>query len=183
MVTWNGEPLIADLTLQEFKDVLWFFQTQIKTHILHYSGCYSGGNHIKLAFENEHQETYNFAIICDCLTDGATYCKWDNRLPSWQQKFLTVDDVYYDKAKKSWDLIMRSPYNWNEFFNSISRIDFSIESIDRLPKALSYISYPVLANISLLRRPGTDSFYPLTSSGVFKVDDRFIKLESENKEK
>ena len=182
-VTWNSEPLIADLTVKEFKDVLYFFQTQMKTHMLYYSGCYSGGNHIKLAFENGDKKTYNFAIICDCLTDCATYCKWDNKLPSWQQKFLTVDDVYYDPAKKSWGLIMKSPYNWNEFFNAISKIDFSIESIDLLPMALSYISYPVLANISLLRRVGTDNFYPLAPSGVFKIDDRFIKLENENKEK
>lgn len=182
VVTWNGEPLIADLTVQEFRDVLHFFQTQLKTHMLHYSGCYSGGNHIQLAFENEHKQTYNFAIICDCLTDCATYCKTDNRLPSWQQQFLTVDDVYYDSEKNSWAPILKSPYHWDAFFNSISGIDFSIESIERLPTALSNISYSVPANISLLRRPGTDGFYPLTSSGVFKIDARFINRENENKD-
>lgn len=175
-VSWNGEPLIADLTLQEFKDVLGFFETQLNTHMLHYSSCYAGGNHIELAFE----KPYNFAIICECLTDCAIYCKWTNTLPSKQKKILTVDDLHYDSKLKSWDLNMKSPYRWNKFFSSISKIDFSLETIEYLPKALTYITYPIIANISLLRRPGINQFYPVTSADTLKIDDQFVLFETKN---
>ncbi len=180
-ITWAGEPCIADLNLQEFKEVLEFFQTQLKTQMLHYSSCYAGGNHIELAFEKDQkQQIYDFAIICECLTDCSTYCKWGNLLPSSLKPFLTADDLIYDSAIKNWDLVIKSPYEWEKFFNCISKIDFSIESMDRLPKILSYITYPIIANISLLRRPGINNFYPLTSSGIIKVDDRFMRLENEH---
>lgn len=177
-ITWKGEPLISDLTLQEFKDVLDFFQTQLNTHVLHYSSCYAGGNHVEAVFD---KQTYNFAIICECLTDCTTYCKWTNTLPSKQKKFLTVDDLYYDAETKGWNLNMKSPYKWDKFFDSISTIDFSLETIDFLPKALAHITYPIIANISLLRRPGIDQFYPLSPPGTIKVDDQFILMGNKNK--
>jgi hypothetical protein len=177
-IIWNGEPLISDLTLQEFKNILDFFQTQLNTHTFHYSSCYAGGYHIGLIFD---KQTYNFAIICECLTDCATYCKWTNTLPSKRKKFLNADDLYYDSVAKSWNLNMKSPYNWDKFFDSISAIDFSLETIDFLPKALVHITHPVIANISLLRRPGINQFYPVSPSGTIKFDDQFVSMRNKNK--
>jgi hypothetical protein len=178
-ISWSGEPLIADLTVPEFRNVLDFFQTQLNTHLLHYSSCYAGGNHIELAFE----KVYNFAIICDCLTDCATFCKWTNTLPSKQKKNLTVDDLDYHLAVKSWGLNMRSPYNWDEFFKVAAQIDFSalftfsLEKSEELPRALAHITYPIIANISLLRPPGSNRFHPLISQDMMKIDDQSVLFE------
>jgi len=184
IVTWDGQPCIANLNPQEFKDVLEFFHTDVKTHLFQYSGCSGGGNHIDVVFENGSNRTYNFPIIVENLTDCTSYCKWNNPLRSNEKKFLTTDDLYYNSANKSWNLITKSPYEWNKFFNAISKADFSqdqiIETIARLPKILSYITYPVIASISLLRRPGINNFYPLSLSDTIKIDDRFIEQTKKN---
>lgn len=184
IVTWIGEPLIADLNVQAFKGVLNFFQTKVKTHIFHYSCCSGGGNHIDLL--EDEDANYNFPIVCECLTDCTNYCRWKTMLPSKQKSFLTNDDLYYDSTSKAWALITNSPYEWAKFFKAISKIDFSqefsCEAIERLPKILSYITHPVIANISLIRRPITNKFYPISASDTVKIDDILIKQKKENKE-
>lgn len=178
--TWT-RPCLADLNVQEIRQVLLFFHTQLNTHVFHYSSCYAAGNNIDLMFENN---TYNYTIICECLTDCATYCKWKTMLPSPEKKFLTTDDLYYDSTSKSWNLVTKSPYDWGKFFSAISQVDFSeeraIESIERLPDILYHITHPTICNISLLRRPDMRNFYPLSSSDTVKIDDRFITQAKKN---
>lgn len=98
-ITWNGQPLIADLTVDEFREVLDFFHSKVKTHLFHYSSCYGGGNHIELIFNQERDESYNYGIICGTLTDTATYCKWTTLLSSSERTFLTTDDLVYDATR------------------------------------------------------------------------------------
>ncbi len=178
-ITWNGQPIIADLTVQEFHAFLDFFQVNVKTHFFHYSSCYAGGNHIPLIFKEGQNESYNFAIICDCLTDSANYCKWTTLLPCAERKFLTTADLTYDAAKNCWQLPITPVYHWNVFFNDVATIDFSIGSIERLQEMMSSITYPIIANIPLLCLPGTNVFYPLFSSDVIKIDERLLSLVEE----
>lgn len=183
IVKWIGEPCIADLNVQDFKNVLEFFQSKLNTHLFHYSSCSAGGNHIDLAFKNASDKIYNFAIICDCLTDCASYSKWKTMLPSTEKKFLTANDLYYESLEKTWKLTTKSTYEWYKFFSAISKIDFIgdqvIESNEHLPKILSYITYSAICNTSLLRRPGSNNFYPITSADTLKIDDLFIREAKE----
>lgn len=178
-VTWNGQPIIADLTVEEFRSFLDFFQANVKTHFLHYSTCYAGGNHIPLIFDNEENATYNYAIICGTLTDSVTYCKWTTLLPSAAKKFLTTADLTYDMIRNCWQLSLDPVYHWEEFFNDIATIDFSAGSIERLQDIMPSINHSIIANISLLCLPGTNHFFPLYSSDVIKIDERLITYAGE----
>lgn len=173
-ISWTGKPIIADLDKQEFKEMLEFFQSNVKTNLFHYSGCNAGGNHIPLIFNNQQINTYNFAIICDVLTDCTSYCKWTNLLPSDQKKFLTINDLVYDSTKNCWQLPFTPAYHWENFFNDLATIDFSVGSIERLQKIMNFITYPIIANIPLLCLPETNEFFPLQSSEVIKIDDRLV---------
>jgi hypothetical protein len=174
---WWKEPIIADLNPQEFTDVLNFFQTKVSTRFFHYAACYAGGNHIALIFNGKQ---YNFAIMCDNLTDCTTYCKWTTLLPSDDKQFLTTADVTYDKAKNCWQLPLTPVYFWNKFFTDISSIDFSAGSIDRLQNMMSSIQYTAVANIPLLCLPETNKFFPLQAAGTMKIDDNLLALAEEN---
>jgi len=173
-ISWIGKPLIADLDTQEFKEVLDFFQSNVKTHFFHYSSCYAGGNHISLLFNNEPKKTYNFAISCDTLTDCTSYCKWSNLLPSDQTKFLKTTDLTYDSTKNCWQLPLTPAYRWKDFFKGLATIDFSFASIESLQEILTFITHPIIANTSLLCLPGTHEFFPLQSSDMIKIDDRLV---------
>ena len=172
-ITWSGEPVIADLTVQDFTDVLTFFQNKVSTRFFHYASCYGAGNHIPLIFKDKY---YNFAIMCDNLTDCATYCKWTTLLPSDDKQFLTTADVRYNQQKSCWQLPLTPVYFWNKFFTDISSIDFSIGSIERLQSMMSSIQYSIIANIPLLCLPETNNFFPLQLSNIIKIDDRLLAL-------
>lgn len=181
-ISWIGKPIIADLDRQEFKEVLDFFHSKVKTHLFHYSSCYAGGNHISLIFNNESKKTYDFAITCDTLTDCTSYCKWTNMLPSDQKKFLTTADLAYDSTKNCWQLPLTPAYRWQSFFNGLATIDFSWASIESLQDILAFITYPIIANIPLLCLPGTNEFFPLQSSDVIKIDDRLVATAEKRSE-
>lgn len=175
-VTWVGEPCIADLTVQEFTDMLMFFQSKVKTNFFHYASCYAGGNHISLIFKSDQKDPYNFAIICDNLTDCATYCNWTTLLPSQDKQFITTSDLHYDSTKNCWGLPLAPVYHWDDFFRNIETIDFSIGSIERLQKIMPLISYPIIANIPLLCLPETNNFFPLQQEDVIKIDDQLLAV-------
>ncbi len=175
-ISWIGEPIIADLSIHEFSDVLEFFQSRVTTNLFHYSTCNGGGNHIPLVFKNEQRKPYRFAIICDTLTDCVSYCKWTTLLPSDEKKFLTTADVIYDTTKDCWQLPLAPVYHWGDFFKGLATIDFSTGSIERLQEMMSSITYSIIANIPLLCLPETHDFFPLYSSDVIKIDDRFLTL-------
>lgn len=173
-ISWIGKPIIADLDVNEFKKVLDFFQSKVKTNLFHYSSCYAGGNHISLIFNNEQKKTYSFAITCDTLTDCTSYCKWTNLLPSNQKFFLTTADLGYDSTKNCWQLPLNPVYHWEKFFKGLAAIDFSVASIDSLEEIMVFITYPIIANIPLVCLPGTNDFFPLQSTHVIKIDDRLV---------
>jgi hypothetical protein len=164
-VTWEAEPVISDLRVDEFKAVLAFFNSEVKTHLFHYSGCYSGGNHLSLAFD----KTYDFPIICDTLTDCYSYCKWNNKLPSEEKKLLTAEDLRL--SEEHWRLDTESPYRWSKFFSEIKEIDFSPASLERLPEILSSITHSLAADISLLRPAKGESFFPIYPIDTFKINE------------
>ena len=69
-LSWHAVPIIVDLPLDQFHATLNFFNDRISTHSLHYSGCFSGGNHSALPFQQSY-DSYNYALISACLTDCA----------------------------------------------------------------------------------------------------------------
>jgi hypothetical protein len=180
IITWSGEPVIADLTIEDFAGVLTFFENKVSTRFFHYATCYGAGNHIALMFNNKY---YNFAIMCDNVTDCATYCKWTTLLPSHEKQFLTTADITYDEVKNCWQLPLTPVYFWGKFFTDMSAIDFSIGSIERLQEMMSSIQYTAVANIPLLCLPKTNTFFPLQQTDVIKIDDQLLALaeaEDEN---
>ncbi len=164
-VHWEADPLIADLTLSDFQQFLDYLDTRIHTHLLHYSGCYSGGNHIALAFE----KSYSYPIICDVITDVASVCKKKIVLPSSEKKFITADDLTYSVETATWHLPLPQACLWGQFFAEIDKNDFSTASLVALPETLSLISNPTIANIAQLRLANSESFFPLHNSTVYTL--------------
>lgn len=174
-VTWSGQPIIADLTVPEFTGFLDFFEFEVKTHLLHYSCCYGGGNHIPLIFKEKQNRPYHYAIMCDTLTDAASYCKWTTALPSAGKRFLTTADLTFAAERNCWQLSLTPVYYWDNFFNDVAAIDFSIGSIERLQEMMSSITYSIISNIPLLCLPGTNNFIPLYGADILKIDERLLR--------
>lgn len=152
-----------------------FFNTQVKTNLLHYSTCSGGCNHLIIPFQDK--KTFNYTIACAVLTDCASYCKWENRLPSEQKKFLTTADLTYDALNKRWQLPIKSPYNWTLFFNTLEKNDSSKEaSDDNLLKAFGAITSPTFENTCQLRRANTEHFYPLYPPSYSKISDSMLAI-------
>lgn len=181
-ITWKGEPIIANVSLEEFNGILAFFDEKVNTNFLHYSSCYAGGNHSKLIFGNDGKKTYNYVLICGNLTDCMSYCKWAVSLPSAYKNFLTCDDLRYDKTQKSWRLPLRFEYRWKYFFKNIACIDFSGGSIERFLDILPAITCSSIADIPLLCLPHTQTFYPLCGSNIAKIDSQLLEVAEEQKE-
>lgn len=175
VVSWKGEPFIVNMTVQEFKDVLTFFQSRVDTHFLHYSCCYAGGNHSSLIFGQGGEKTYNFPIICGTLTDCISYCKLDIVLPSREKKYFTSADLIYDSEQQRWTMSLPTDHRWHDFFKAMATIDFSAGSIERLPNILPAITCSTIADIPNLCLPGTTDFFPLHPENVAILDDRLIE--------
>ena len=175
-----GEPLITDLPVEQFCSLLDFFNEQVNTHCLHYATCYGGGNHTILPFQHR-EKTYNYAIICACLTDCHSYCKWDNCLPSSGKRFLVTTDLGYNKVTKEWQLLAKSPYNWDLFFNKLVSIDFASDFTEHLLPALRAVTLDSLEDMSMLRLPHCRAFYPVYEQGFSKISDHMLSLAAKEK--
>ncbi len=171
---WSCQPIIADLTAEEFTLLLDFFHSKVKTHFFHYATCYGGGNHLPLLFNKGLHAFYHFPIMCDTLTDCASYCKWTTSLPSYGKPFLTTSDLIYDHEKSCWQLPLAPVYHWKSFFDDLAAIDFSPGAIENLQAMMSSITYPIIANIPMVCLPYSTNFFPLYSSDVVKIDEKLL---------
>lgn len=168
---------IADLTLKEFCSLLDFFNTSLKVNSLLYSTCYGGGNHSIVPFT----KTYNYTIICSCLTDNYSHCKWDNNLPG-ARNFLTTADLSYSSSANHWKLPLERAYNWNNYFEALEKIDLQ-EGISKVnfTSILKDLSCEKFENTSLLRLPGAGHFYPLYPPSYSKISDQMLAIVKKNK--
>jgi hypothetical protein len=168
---------IADLTLKEFCSLLDFLNTSLNVNSLLYSTCYGGGNHSIAPF----QKTYNYTIICSCLTDNYSYCKWGNNLPG-SRNFLTTADLSYSSSGNHWQLPLERAYNWNNYFEALEKLDLREEiSKVNFTSILKDLSCEKFENTSLLRLPGAGHFYPLYPSSYSKISDQMLAIVKKDK--
>jgi len=174
-LSWHAVPIIADLPLDQFHATLKFFNDRVNTHSLHYSGCFSGGHHSVLPFQQSYP-SYNYALMYACLTDCDSYCKWDTNLPSSDKKYLSIDDFTYNAQTHHWQLPITSPYNWDYYFNQIASFDFTTEDITSLNKALFALSQNMLADLCSICAPQSQQFYHLYPATFAKISDHMVTL-------
>jgi hypothetical protein len=175
VITWNGQPWISDLAVYELKDVLSFFNTRVNTNLFNYFGCYSGGNHITLVFDDIKKNPYNFPIICSTLTDCTSYCKWTAPLPSPETSHLFHNNLQFDTEKNCWHLPLSPAYQWKNFFDALKTIDFSPQSLIKLQTALPSITNPAIANIPMICLAHTSNFFPLLPNDAVKIDSLLLE--------
>lgn len=66
---------IVGMSLEQFKDVLDFFEVKLVTKLLVYSSCYAAGTNAEIIYKNPQNndyKTYSFAIVTGALTDAPT---------------------------------------------------------------------------------------------------------------
>jgi hypothetical protein len=181
-IEYDGKPIIADLTVEQFSSLLHFFDTEVKTNFLHYSTCYGGGNHTILPFQEQPERRYSYTIACATLTDCASYCKWGNNLPGYNKRFLTPHDLQYNTSRQQWELPLEFSYKWDEFFYGIGQTDFQKGFLDdSLPALFCTITDPTFEDTCLLRLPGSAHFYPVYPESYAKITDRMMALADEYK--
>ena len=118
--------MVADLKITDFQKVLAFLENKINTKVFHYATCKGGGKRIKMVFDDAGNTKYNFAIICDCLSDGDSFCKIRNfNFPSHYNNTLKPNDVASDKNGK-WHLKLDYGYQWQQFFDELERTHLMI---------------------------------------------------------
>lgn len=174
-LSWYSVPIISDLPLDQFHGVLDFFNEQIDTHSLHYSGCMGGGLHALLPFQRSYT-SYNYALICACLTDCAVYCAWKNNLPSSGKKFLSTADLVYNRYDSQWHLPVTGAYNWDHYFTVAGSINFNTEDIPSLLPALNGISQNMLEDGCSICVPHSQQFYHLYPATFAKISDHMVAL-------
>jgi hypothetical protein len=90
---------IADLTIQQFKDLLDFCQQHIKTKLFIYNSCYAGGDNLTKAYQDSEKgviETYTFPIIVTAITESKTKGSRDDDYKKLYETLFKETDILPD---------------------------------------------------------------------------------------
>ena len=174
-----SKTLIADLTCEEFRDLLDFFENKISLKCLCYATCYGSGNHIKMIFDANMQSTYSYAIISDCLGDSASYTFWNMvPLPSFGKNALRLDQLSYDE-KTGWSLELDYRYQWKKYFQSVADNSFD-NSLFWLSSSLSHIIPSLVCTTPVVRLPHASSFMTVLPETYFQISDLVLEYKEGN---
>lgn len=174
--------VVADLTVENFKLLLHFLQHKIPNKMFHFATCFGGGKRIEMLFNEIESKKYNFAILCECLSDGFSYCKVRQfNFPSYQMNVLSGSDITYTPSM-GWHLKLDFGYNWNKFFKSMTQNKFD-DNLIWLYSSLMHINENILGNITMLHLPDTGRFFPILPDFACKISDVLLKsLKNEQSE-
>lgn len=139
---------IADLSLQEFKELLNFFDTNITTHLLVSGSCQSSG----ILWEKIDIMPVSYPILLPCLTDATCtgYVIWP-KLPFLYTGLLTQDDFIFDAKQKEFKFYINPLYSYKIFFSEVASIKtFNNAQCQKLIKVLPTIVEPTLNNTPVL---------------------------------
>ncbi len=179
----SGTPRIADLNPREFTYILNFFNNSIQTNCLYYTSCNAGGNHIKLIYDDNNNPSYNYTIICGCLSDGDANCLWQNiPFPSLKKTPLKLSDLVECKGK--WNLKIDHVYQWSAFFYELEKNKFDNPNLHWLTQAFNFINNSSLSNSPIIRLPYQQSFAILLKNDFYTLNDQIIatKIQENSKE-
>ncbi len=178
--TPQTEVLIADLTLQDFRKTLNFFEHNISTKCLYYATCYGAGNHLKLIFDQAGSSDYSYAMISDCFSDSWSYTFWHLlHFPNSKDDLLTSDEISYD-VEKGWFLPLDYKYRWKDFFQEVAQNSFSSDSLSWLAQSLSHITPSLLCNTPSVRLPHSDKWMIILPDTYFRITDLVLRVNKKD---
>lgn len=181
----EGNDVIADISIPEFRQCLSFFNTEITTNSLCYKTCYGGGSHLVDAYKTSGSpDIYNYTIISCCLTDSICF----GYLPQVFIKTRSVTDTALSasgsqktkknnnkKTKKTEKGLAFSPsMDFVRYFDhvhssgedAVKKVHDMTQVINFLDSFINIQSIHDVANIPLIRAKNTTKFVPVKINGM-----------------
>lgn len=148
--------VIAGIPLDQFKEILNFFDTKITTKLFVYDSCYASGVTADIVYKDQKSaiyRSYSYAIASGALTDAPTSGKTD---------YVPLIDIKYediDIAKKR--IRPRSLYHYDKFMQEVTTettLDFPKTLANLLPGAAKIEDKRDIFNLPQLKLPGVPWF-------------------------
>jgi len=161
--------IILSLTIEEFREVLKFFNNDIITACLYYTSCYAGGNHfIRPFIENDKPLILNFPIICGTPTENISIQEVPMiNLPPYADRSILFEPLHIqDIDIPNKKLKFNTTLHFNRFFEALRN---GAGTTKEQPILLPYSLHPyvdkfgnirpeAIPNIPLIRFANSDHF-------------------------
>ena len=171
---------IAQMTFDEFKKMLRFFDKTIHTNCFMYQTCYAGGEHSNKLFTTDgHQDIYGYTIISGCLNDNFSTVN----IPELyvHERPLKPWDLEYNYTNSTWQYKLDyKNFNWNALFDGLA-VDmhkFCYKAPRELLQILENAIGTWIENLPQVRLANSDQFstysYQMNS---LSIDDALIAIK------
>lgn len=168
--------IIADLSVEEFKNFLQFLEHDIITKFLMYSTCYAGGMHLKTPYTTgDVADCYSYTIVTDCISDVASITTWCFPVIFDKNGLLCVDSIMWDEQQGIPQLRFRSSAHFGAFFEKIISVRDAAELREVI---ISDIAPHMLCNIPWVRFAGKKNFVLLYPYNTYQtIDTKLVMLK------
>ena len=165
------DPMLANLSISEFKKLLTFFNTTLHIHSFSYQTCFGTGVNADKAFQTEGRpDTFHFPIISFCFPDVISKRKLIYTLYPGCKASLRMSHLKYDNKEKSWGLQFFGQSNWKKYFKYISKKTIDQQSIERTRKLLFLLTLTWIDNLPFVRFAGSAEFVPCYYADYYSSD-------------
>lgn len=183
--------IIASLSIDEFRDVLKFFNNCIETTFLYYTSCFAGGTHLIKPFtetdslENNKSLILKFPVISGTPAENMSLQEFPFiNLPPYiktnESLMLRPSDIHpQDIDLKNKKLKLHTTLQFNSFFGALRKgLHNNVENIILVPYSLhphidkfGKIRNQLIPNIPLIRLANSDHFQPIPNDNSSEVLD------------
>lgn len=162
---------IAGMSLQNFRDLISYFDSDINVNFLYYISCYAGGYNIILPFKGK---SLRFTVAVGSITDSV----------------VTLVTKLSDECSSDPDKVRSGRRDLISFFNELNR--FTNKDLkptkfdeDQLKNILSYITPKDITKLTLsyfpqILLPGAGAFKVLINDGIQEITDDLISTSGGN---
>lgn len=179
--------LIASLPINEFREILKFFNDEIEMAIFHYTSCFAGGSHLIAPYieidknGKEKALTFKYPIICGCPAENTSLLEYPfMNLPPYQSSSnsttncspLDIKNINFKNKR----LKLHTTLKFKKFFAAAKKgIQNNKEKLLLACHCLhpfttnSYAINDFIANIPLVRMAHSDYFEPIQRDNSYTI--------------
>jgi len=156
-----GQSCIANLSLNEFRQLLQFLNSSLTTNIFVYTSCFSGGQHLKKVYESKgRSDHYNYPIVTTCLSDIVSMANlvYLNLVSLGGE--VTEHDIRKNRTTGLWELkLTDEASDWDTFFEGLHKdIRGQKCNMQELSNVIQSINAKVVNNTPWIRVPQDNQF-------------------------
>ncbi len=173
---------IANLSINEFKDVLQFLNNNLKTELFIYNTCYGAGLHLHEPYTTQGKaDVFNYPIIINNVSDVVSYAYIFELLllPTLKEKKFDLDPYQFNQKTNSWKLKISCPVHWKKFFATIENCDKDHDIHKLCGDKLWQLFGPLyLETVPNIRLKGSNTFMIYQPGAIVKINNFLSLLKS-----